>query len=74
MKRNYSTIRERMADAIVHELSREEGHWPAVKKKVRELLGSDVRHLQELYQLADACAASVLDCELLAITAKRRPR
>jgi len=71
-KRNYSTIRERMAHAIALELVRKDGHWPAVKERVRGLLGNDVRHLDELYQLADVAAAAVLDCELIRVVAVRR--
>lgn len=74
MKRNYSKIRMRLADAIVHELARDEGAWPSVKAKVRGLLGNDVRHLEELYQLADAASAAVLDCELVRVTEVRRKR
>ncbi len=73
MKRNYSVVRMRLADAIVHEFVREEGAWPAVKEKVRGLLGSDVRRLDELYQLADVAAAAVLDCELIRVVAVRKP-
>ncbi len=71
-KRNYGILRERITDAISHELLREGGHWPAVKAKVRELLGSDARCLDELHQLADAASAAVLDCELVRVTEVRR--
>ena len=74
MRRNYATIRGIMAHAIGHELMRKDGHWPEVKARVRELLGSDCRCLDELYQLADAAAAAVLDSELVRVMEIRRKR
>jgi len=71
MRRNYSTVRERMAQAIAHELSQKDGHWPTVKDKVRDLLGTDIRCVGELYQLADAAAAAVLDCGRVRVIAAR---
>jgi hypothetical protein len=65
-------IRDRMAHAITLELLRKDGHQPAVKEKIRGLLGDNVQHLEELYQLADLAAAAVLDCELIRFTAVRR--
>jgi len=73
-KRNYSVVRERITDAICHELLRKDGHWPDVKAKVRELLGDDVCRLDELHQLADAASAAVLDCELVRVTEVRRKK
>ena len=71
MRRNYARVREIMALAIGHELIQKDGHWPAVKAKVRDLLGSDCRRLDELYQLADVAAAAVLDCERVRVSVRR---
>ncbi len=65
MRRNYAKAREIIALAISRELLRENGHWPTVKAKVRGL-ASD-----ELYRLADAAAAAVLDCERVRVTVRR---
>lgn len=71
MRRNYAKMREIMALAIKRELLRQEGHWPAVKAKIREMLGPDHPRLDELYQLADVAAAAVLDCEGIHVSARR---
>ena len=38
MRRNYSQMRQRVAHAIALEMLRKDGHWPAVKETVRDLL------------------------------------
>ena len=68
MRRNYAKARQTMAVAISRELLREDGHWPAVKAKVRGL-ASD-----ELYQFADVAAAAILDSELIRVTVVRRTK
>ena len=71
-KRNYATLRSRLADAIGHELLREDGHWPAVKAKVRGTLTGGLRPISDLYQLADVAAAAVLDCDQVSVSAVRK--
>ena len=72
-KRNYSTVRSRLADAISHELLREDGHWPDVKRKVRPVLEQrGMTRYDEVYQLADAMAAAVLDSDDVRVAAVRR--
>ena len=72
-KRNYASVRSRLADVISHELLRKDGHWSDVKAKVRPVLerrGMTV--YDEVYQLADAMAAAVLDSEDVRVTAVRK--
>ena len=72
MKRNYITVHSRLARAIGFELLQKEGKWPAVKEKVRNLLGPDCSSLSELYQLCDVAATAILNCDEVRVTAVRR--
>lgn len=72
-KRNYVSVRSRLADAINHELLREDGHWPGVKAKVRPILERrGTTRYDEVYQLADAMAAAVLDSDDVRVIAVRK--
>jgi len=73
VRRNYAQVRSRLADAISHELLREDGPWPGIKSKVRPLLHRQgMTRYDEIYQLADAMAAAVLDSDDVRVTAVRK--
>ena len=65
MKRNYSTTRVRLATAVLDELQRADGHYPAIKARVHLHFSGD-----ELRQLADVAAAAILDTSTIEVICK----
>lgn len=66
-RRNYASIREKIAYAIARELERSDGHWPDLKKKLRSMLPTS-----EIKSLSDAMAAAVLASDLIQVTEVRK--
>lgn len=72
MRRNYASVRSRLAAAVARELLREEGAWPEIKSKVRATLHSQgPTPFNDLYRLADVAAYAILESEEIRVTAVR---